>query len=85
MAETAIIRERFKLVRQIRVYTAQGRLSLYLLVAVPPLMGFMIYGINREYIMRLFTDPLGIKLLIAGVLLQAMGYFVIRKIIRRNQ
>ncbi len=77
-----VIRERFKLMRQIRVYTAQGRLSLYLLVAVPPLMGVMIYGINREYIMLLFKDPLGIKLLVAGVLLQVMGYFVIRKIIQ---
>jgi len=77
-----VIRERFKLMRQIRVYTAQGRLSLYLLVAVPPLMGVMIYGINREYIMTLFSDPLGIKFLVAGVILQVMGYFVIRKIIQ---
>jgi tight adherence protein B len=68
--------------RQIRVYTAQGRLSLYLLVATPPLMGIMIYFINREYIMRLFTDPLGIKFLVAGILLQVTGYFVIRKIIQ---
>ncbi len=77
-----VIRERFKLMRQIRVYTAQGRLSLYLLVAVPPIMGLMVYMMNREYIMRLFTDPLGIQMLVAGVILQVMGYFVIRKIIQ---
>jgi tight adherence protein B len=77
-----VIRERFKLMRQIRVYTAQGRLSLYLLVAVPPLMGLMIYVINREYIMRLFTDPLGIRFLVVGVIMQVVGYFVIRKIIQ---
>jgi tight adherence protein B len=77
-----VIRERFKLIRQIRTYTAQGRLSLYLLVAIPPAMGVMIYFVNREYIMRLFTDPLGIKFLIAGVLLQVFGYFTIRKIIQ---
>lgn len=77
-----VIRERFKLMRQIRTYTAQGRLSLYLLVGIPPLMGVMLYFINREYIMRLFTDPLGIKLLIAGILLQVFGYFTIRKIIQ---
>jgi tight adherence protein B len=79
---SAVIRERFKLVRQIRVYTAQGRLSLYVLVAVPPLMALMVYFLNREYIMLLFTDPLGIKLLVGGILLQVMGYFVIRKIIQ---
>jgi tight adherence protein B len=77
-----VIRERFKLMRQIRVYTAQGRLSLYLLVAIPPVLGVMIYFMDRDYIMRLFTDPLGIKFLIAGILLQVMGYFVIRKIIQ---
>jgi tight adherence protein B len=77
-----VIRERFKLMRQVRVYTAQGRVSLYLLVAIPPLMGIMIYFMDREYIMRLFTDPLGIKFLVAGILLQVTGYFVIRKIIQ---
>ncbi len=77
-----VIRERFKLMRQIRVFTAQGRLSLYLLVAIPPLMGVMIYFMDRDYIMRLFTDPLGIKFLVGGILLQTMGYFVIRKIIQ---
>ncbi len=77
-----VIRERFKLMRQIRVYTAQGRLSLYMLVAVPPIMGLMVYGLNREYIMRLFTDPIGIQMLVAGVVMQVMGYFVIRKIIQ---
>ncbi len=79
---STVIRERFKLVRQIRTYTAQGRLSLYLLVAVPPIMGFIIYIMNREYIMRLFTDPLGRKFLIGGICLQVMGYFVIRKVIQ---
>ena len=77
---SAVIRERFKLMRQVRVFTAQGRMSLYVLVAIPPLMGVMIYFFQRDYIMRLFTDPLGIKFLIVGILLQVVGYFVIRKI-----
>ncbi len=75
-----VIRERFKLVRQIRVFTAQGRMSLYVLVAIPPLMGLMIYFFQPKYIMRLFTDPLGIKFLVTGIVLQIIGYFVIRKI-----
>jgi tight adherence protein B len=77
-----VIRERFKLMRQIKVYTAQGRLSLYLLVAIPPLMGVMVYFMDRQYIMRLFTDPLGIRFLVGGITLQVIGYFVIRKIIQ---
>ena len=77
-----VIRDRFKLMRQIKTYTAQGRLSLYLLVAIPPIMGILIYIMDPKYIMRLFTDPLGIRFLIAGILLQVFGYFTIRKIIQ---
>jgi tight adherence protein B len=75
-----VIRERFKLMRQVRVYTAQGRLSLYLLVAIPPFMGIAMYFINRKYITLLFTDPLGLRLLTVGIILQVIGYFVIRKV-----
>ena len=78
----SVIRDRFKLVRQIRVYTAQGRLSLYLLVAVPPIMALLLFSLDPEYIMRLFNDPLGNRFLIAGILMQVLGYFTIRKIIQ---
>jgi tight adherence protein B len=77
-----VIRDRFKLMRQIKVYTAQGRLSLYLLIAIPPILGLFIFITDREYIMRLFTDPLGTRFLIAGIVLQVLGYFTIRKIIQ---
>ncbi len=77
-----VIRERFKLMRQIKVYTAQGRLSMYMLVAMPPVTGLFIFFLNRDYVMRLFTDPLGHRFLAAGVILQVIGYFVIRKIIQ---
>lgn len=78
----SIIRDRFKLMRQIKVYTAQGRLSLYLLVAVPPVMALLLYTLDPDYIMRLFRDPLGNRFLVAGVLMQVIGYFAIRKIIQ---
>ena len=68
--------------RQIRVYTAQGRLSLYVLVGVPPLMGLILFFYRPDYIKRLFIDPLGNAFLITGIILQVMGYFVIRKIIQ---
>ena len=78
----AIIRDRFKLVRQIQVYTAQGRLSLYLLIAIPPIMAVLLYIMDKEYIMRLFPDPLGQRFLVVGILMQVFGYFAIRKIIQ---
>ncbi len=76
----SVIRERFKLFRQVRVHTAQGRASLYVLTAIGPAMCFLLYIVNREYITVLFTDPLGIKFLVTAILLQVVGYFVIRKI-----
>lgn len=77
-----VIRERFKLMRQVRVYTAQGRLSLYLLLAIPPFMGIAMYFLNRKYITLLFTDPLGLRFLTVGIILQVIGYFVLRKVIQ---
>jgi tight adherence protein B len=77
-----VMRERFKLMRQIKVYTAQGRLSMYMLIAIPPVAGLLLFFLDREYVMRLFTDPLGHRFLAGGVILQIIGYFVIRKIIQ---
>ncbi len=75
-----VIRERFKLMRQIRVYTAQGRISLYLLLAIPPFLGIAMYFLNPKYITPLFTDPLGVRFLTVGIVLQVLGYFVLRKV-----
>lgn len=75
------IRERFMIRRQIRVYTAQGRMTGYLLAALPIIMGFLIWMVNGEYMSILFTEPVG-RLLIAGaVVLQIIGFFVISRIV----
>jgi tight adherence protein B len=79
---STVIRERFKIYRQVQVFTAEGRLSLYILTAMPPLSGVIMYFTNPEYMMRLFTDPLGHQMLAAAVVMQIVGYFVIRQIIR---
>lgn len=75
------IRERFKIRRQVRVFTAQGRLTMYLLMALPPGCIALMMLINKDFIMVLFTDPLGKMLLAAGIVMQTLGYLVIRKII----
>jgi tight adherence protein B len=76
----SVIRERFKLMRQVRVHTAQGRVSMYVLTAIGPIMCIMLYLTSPDYVKTLFTDPLGIKFVIAAIVLQVIGYFVIRKI-----
>ncbi len=77
-----VIRERFKIQRQVRVYTAQGRLTMALLMGMPPIIVTVMLVLNPTFIRPLFSDPIGHTLLVAGIVLQTVGYFVIRKIIR---
>ena len=50
-------------------------------VALPPLLFVAVYRMNPDYLMLLFTDDLGKKMLIGGILLQLLGALVIRKIV----
>ena len=77
-----VIRERFKIQRQVRVYTAQGRLTMALLMGMPPIIVTVMLFVEPSFIRPLFADPIGHILLVAGISLQTVGYFVIRKIIR---
>ncbi len=77
-----VIRERFKILRQVRVHTAQGRLTMVLLMALPPVIVVIMQIINPGFIRPLFTDPIGHALIVGGITLQTLGYFFIRRIIR---
>ena len=77
-----VIRERFKIMRQVRVYTAQGRLTMILLMGLPPVIVITMLTTSPAFIRPLFADPIGHFLVVAGIVLQTLGYFVIRKIIR---
>ncbi len=77
-----VIRERFKIQRQVRVYTAQGRLTMALLMGMPPIIVTVMLFVEPSFIRPLFADPIGHYLLVAGIILQTVGYFVIRKIIK---
>lgn len=77
-----VIRERFKIMRQVRVYTAQGRLTMMLLMGLPPLIIIIMLMMNPGFIRPLFNDPIGHTLIVAGITLQTIGYFVIRKVVR---
>ena len=77
-----VIRERFKILRQVRVHTAQGRLTMVLLMALPPMIVVIMLLMNPGFISPLFTDPIGHALIVGGITLQTLGYFVIRRIIR---
>jgi tight adherence protein B len=77
-----VIRERFKIQRQVRVHTAQGRLTMALLMAMPPAVVGIMLIMSPDFVKPLFSDPIGHSLLVGSIALQTIGYFVIRKIIR---
>ena len=54
-----VIRERFKIMRQVRVYTAQGRLTMLLLMGLPPIIVVTMQTMNPTFIRPLFDDPIG--------------------------
>src|SRR5437764_436650 len=76
-----VIRERFKIMRQVRVLTAQGRMTMLLLMGLPPVIIVSMQLMNPTFIRPLFDDPIGHVLLVVGITLQTVGYFVIRRII----
>jgi tight adherence protein B len=77
-----VIRERFKIQRQVRVHTAQGRLTMALLMAMPPAVVAVLAVFSPDFVRPLFYDPIGHSLLVVSIALQTIGYFVIRKIIK---
>ena len=77
-----VIRERFKIMRQVRVHTAQGRLTMLLLMLLPPVIVTVMLIMSPNFIRPLFTDPLGHTMVVGGILLQTLGYFWIRRVIR---
>ena len=77
-----VIRERFKILRQVRVYTAQGRLTMLILMSLPPGVVLMFAFMDLNFIRPLWTDPIGHALIAAGIVMQTIGFFLIRRIIR---
>ncbi|MGD8728139.1 MAG: type II secretion system F family protein [Gemmatimonadota bacterium] len=79
IAET--MRARFSLKRQVRVYTAQGRMSGYTLAALPIFVGMVITLINPDYMSTLFQETLGKAMLTGAGMLQIIGFLRIRRIV----
>ncbi len=76
-----LIRERFQIWGQVQALTGEGRLSGVVLLALPVLLFAAVYKLNPDYVMLLFTDELGKKMLAGAVVLQVLGALVIRKIV----
>jgi tight adherence protein B len=76
-----VIRERFRVKRQMRVISAHGRITGWILVALPPVLGLVLMAVNPEHRRTMFGDPLGIQMLVGAAVLQVIGTLIIRKIV----
>jgi len=76
-----LVRARYRLAGQIQALTGEGRLSGIVLLALPPGLFTAMLFLNKDYVMKLFTDPAGQWLLGGAIVMQFLGALVIRKII----
>ena len=80
--KTALVaRERARLRGQLRIYTAQGRITGWILGSMPFIMFALLSVVNWDYEKLLFTEPMGRNLLYACLMVMTLGVLVIRKII----
>ncbi len=76
-----VIRERYRILGQVKALTAEGRLSGVVLIALPFVLFLVMLHIKPDYIQLLWTDPLGIKMAVFGLIMQILGALTIKKII----
>jgi tight adherence protein B len=79
---STLIRDDFRLQRQVRVHTAQGRLTGWVLALLPMALGVGLYLLNPEHMSILWQRPIGMKMIYASVVMTIVGALIIRRIIR---
>jgi tight adherence protein B len=77
-----VVRERFKILRQVRVYTAHGRLTGYVLLALPAFLSIALMFINPEHMNLLFREKMGQTMLLAAIVMQTCGFLWIKRIVK---
>lgn len=77
-----VVRERFKILRQVRVHTAHGRFTGYVLLSLPAALGIALTFINPDHMKLLFNEKMGQTMILVAIIMQTIGYVWIRKIIK---
>ena len=77
----SVIRERSRLLGQLRIYTAQGRMTGWILGLLPFIIFAALSFVNRNYARNLIDDPMGRKAIWIGLGLMVIGVYMIRKIV----
>jgi tight adherence protein B len=77
-----VVRERFKILRQVRVHTAHGRFTGYVLMALPATLAAVLAWLNPEHMDLLFKEKMGQTMIMGAIVMQTIGYFWIRWVIK---
>ena len=77
-----VVRERFKILRQVRVYTAHGRMTGYVLLALPAVLSIALSFINPEHMNMLFRERLGQMMLMGALVMQTLGFLWIKQVVK---
>ena len=78
---SSVIRDRFKVKRQVRAVSAHGRITGAVLMALPPCTAGALFIISPSWMRLLTNDPMGVQMIVAGVALQTIGIFWIRRVL----
>jgi tight adherence protein B len=78
----SVMRDRFKLKRQIRVISAHGRISAWVLSCLPPGLAVILFTLSPQFMSTLVTDPWGIRLVLVAGILQVIGTIIIARLVR---
>ena len=77
----AVMRERFKVKRHVRVLSAHGRITGWVLSALPPVVAGILWFLSPEHMRTMVEDPAGVYMVVAALTLQFVGVLLIRKIV----
>jgi len=77
-----VVRERFKILRQVRTHTAHGRFTGYVLLALPAALAVALFRLSPDQMNLLFREQMGRTMLMGAVVMQTIGFFWIRRIIK---
>jgi tight adherence protein B len=77
-----VIRERFRIAGEVRIRTAQGRLTAMILIALPLIMMVLLHVLDPDYLKVLFVDRLGQLMLITAAVMQTLGAFIVWRIVK---
>jgi len=77
----SLIRQRLQFKRQLKALTAEGRLSITILLMLPIAMFCYLYLVNYDYVSLLWTEPVGRTLLIGAAIAQVVGFFVMKRMV----